>query len=124
MAGLTLPPEIQNFMMEMQISAIERRRKAVLADPVKHKLTTDFPEGARMNSRYWGNIKVSKNVTVSYHYSTERNLAGYFLGWRETWNAKKGEGKRDQWVASKRRTAVRDRAKQRTEAHRARLGKK
>lgn len=120
---MTLPLEIQNMMLEMQIAGIERRRAAIVADPVKHKLALDFPEGARMNSRYWGKIKVSKNRTVSYHYSTERNLAGYFLGWRETWDTKKGEGKRDQWIASKRRTTVHDKAKQRTDAHKKRLAR-
>jgi hypothetical protein len=121
---LKLPPEIQRFMLEMQVTAMESRRKAVLADPVKHKLTLEFPEGARMNWRYWGTLRPSKNVTVRYCYATERNLAGYFLGWRETFNEKTGRGKRDQWQASKRRTTVRDKALARKKAHEKRLGRK
>src|SRR5206468_3447305 len=82
-SGFAFPPEISRFMLEMQVEAMERRRKAVLADPAKHKTTLEFPEGARLNARFWGTIK-SRGKTVRYCYSTERNLAGYFLCWRET----------------------------------------
>jgi hypothetical protein len=110
------------MMLEMQVEAAERRRKAVLADPVKHKTTLEFPEGARLNWRYWGTIK-SRGKTIRYCYSTERNLAGYFLSWRETVSLKSGVGKRDMFIASKRRLTVRDKAQQRHAAHKARLAK-
>jgi hypothetical protein len=114
-----LPKEIQRFMLEMQVESIERQRKAVLADPVKHKLTLHFPEKAPMNYRYF---KVDKAGFPQVHYcwATGRNLAGYFLGWRETIK-RDGSGKRDQWVASKRREVVKMKARDRRDAHQARV---
>jgi hypothetical protein len=123
MSGFAFPPEIQRLMLEMQIESIERRRKAVLADPAKHKTTLEFPEDARMSSRYWGDIK-TRGKRYRYCYSTERNLAGYFLCWREVWHEKKGIGERDMFTASKRRLTVREQARKRHEAHKAKLGKK
>lgn len=117
---MRLPPEIETMMLEMQIEAIKRRRAAVLADPVKHKLTLEFPEGARMSWRYC-RVEKAGWPRVRYCYSTERNLAGYFLGWRETVK-KDGNGRRDQWIASKRRNTVRDKAISRAKAHNDRLG--
>jgi hypothetical protein len=121
-SGFGLPREIQNLMLEMQIEAIERRRKAVLADPIKHRATLEFPESAKMNWRYW-QVKGKRGPRVRYCYSTERNLAGYFLCWREVWDAKAGVGKRDLFVASKRRTTVKAKALQRYKTHQARIAK-
>jgi hypothetical protein len=120
-SGFTFPPEISRFMLEMQVEALERRRKAVLADPVKHKKTLDFPEGARMAWRYW-EVKGKRFPRVRYCYSTERNLAGYFLGWRETIN-RDGSGERDQWLANKRRASLKNAMLNRYKAHQARLAK-
>jgi hypothetical protein len=116
---MRFPPEIERMMLEMQVEGLERQRAAVLADPLKHKLTLHFPEGARLN---WLYFKVAKSAwpEVRYCYSTERNLAGYFLGWRETIN-RDGSGKRDQWVASKRRKTVADKARSRSTAHNRRV---
>jgi hypothetical protein len=108
------------MLLEMEVDRLERERKAVLANPVKHKLTLHFAEDSRLNWRYWRTLNV-RGKRVRYCYSSERNLAGYFLGWRETWDAKRGVGKRDQWIASKRRNTVRDKALARTKAHEARL---
>lgn len=116
---MRFPPEIERMMLEMRVDQLERERARVLADPVKHKLTTLFPEGARMNYHYWPVDKATW-PRVRYCYSTERNLAGYFLSWRETVK-KDGNGKRDQWIASKRRNTVRDRAEARADAHNARV---
>jgi hypothetical protein len=117
---MTLPPEIRNMMMEMQIEGIERGRKAVLANPEKHKKTLQFPENARMRWLYYGSI-TSRGKRYRYCYSTERNLAGYFLGWREVWSIKSGLGRRDMISASKRRKTVSEQALKRHNAHKARL---
>lgn len=118
---MRLPPELERFMLEMQVEASDARRRAILADPAKHKLTREFPAGARLNWRFW-QVKGKRAPRVRYCYSTERNLAGYFLGWREVWDAKRGQGRRDMWIASKRRTTVREKALQRKRVHEARLG--
>jgi len=110
------------MMLEMQVAANERSRRAVLADPVKHKATLHFPENARMRWLYYGNI-ASRGKRYRYCYSTGRNLAGYFLGWREVVNLKTGMGERDMISASKRRKTVSDQALQRHKAHKARLAK-
>lgn len=117
-----LPIEFQNMLLEMQIDGIQRRRKAVLDNPAAHKTTLDFPEGARMNWHYWGDIN-SRGKRYRYCYSIERNLAGYFLGWREVWDRKRGVGQRDMIRASKRRTTVKEQALKRYKAHKARLTK-
>ena len=116
MTEFTFPPEISRMMLEMQIEAIERRRKAILADPVKHKTTLEFPSDAKMNWRYW-QVKNKRGPRVRYCYSTERNLAGYFICWREIWNEKKGLGKRDMIAASKRRATVKAKSLRRYKAH-------
>lgn len=119
---MELPEPIQRIMLEMQVEQLERTRSAVLADPAKHKLTTHFPDNARMRWIYY-EVKGKRGPRVRYCYSTERNLAGYFLGWRETFDAKKGRGKRDMWIASKRRKTVDAKALQRKRSHEARLKK-
>lgn len=114
-----LPAPIQQLMLEMQVESIQRQRKAVLADPVRHKKTLHFPEGAPMNYRYYRVDKASW-PKVDYCWSTGRNLAGYFLGWRET-TSRDGSGKRDMWLASKRRDVVKVAARDRRDAHNARV---
>lgn len=118
MAGL--PEPIQRMMLEMQVESQQRLRRRILEDPARFKATLEFPEGARMSSQYWGDIKTPGRL-VRYCYSTERNLAGYFLTWRTVLNLKTQTGKRDQIVASKRRATVREKALARTNAHKARL---
>jgi hypothetical protein len=117
---MKLPEPLQKMLLEMQIAQIESARSAVLADPVKHKLTLQFPEGARMRWLYY-EVKGKRGPRVRYCYSTERNLAGYFLAWRETWDPKRRRGKRDQFIASKRRKTVADKTRARHKAHEGRL---
>lgn len=116
---LQLPESLRRFLIEGQISAIQRRREAVLADPERHKKTLEFPEGATMNYRFFRVTKAGPEVR--YCWSTGRNLAGYFLGWRETIR-RDGTGKRDMWLASKRRSVVKGYALQRRNAHQRKVG--
>lgn len=120
--GFTFPEPIQRMMLDLQIDQMKRIRARVLADPAGHKLTLEFPENARMRWLYY-QVKGKRGPRVRYCYSTERNLAGYFLGWREVWDERKGLGRRDQLIASKRRKTVADRALARLKAHEARLTK-
>lgn len=116
MAGL--PEPIQRMMLEMQLESLTRQRAAVLADPVKHKLTLMWPDNEDPRWLYYEVKK--RGPRVRYAYSTNRNLAGYFLGWRETVD-RKGNGKRDQFIASKRRKTVADRTLARFKAHKERV---
>lgn len=123
MSGFTFPEPIQRMMLEMQLEANERERAAVLANPIKHKLTLHWPEDSGGPNTLHYTVKGKRGPEVSYGYTTSRNLAGYFLGFRETINRKTGRGKRDMWIASKRRKTVADKALARYRAHKARIGK-
>lgn len=116
---MRMPAPIQRMLLEMQLQRLELEAAAVKADPVRHKLTLQFPQGAKLNWLYW-QVPKKQLPRVRYCYSTERNLAGYFLCWRETWNGK--VGKRDQFAASKRRATVKAKALQRFQSHKKRLG--
>jgi hypothetical protein len=117
-----LPQPIQLLMLEMQVESLERQRRAVLADPVKHKATLHWPEGEDPRWRYY-EVKGKRGPLMRYCWTTNRNLAGYFLGFREVIYTSKGTGKRDQFVASKRRATVKAKALQRFKAHKARVAK-
>jgi hypothetical protein len=115
-----LPEPIRLMMLEMQVDQLQRSRRAVLADPVKHKATLHWPDNEDPRWLYY-EVKGKRGPVVRYGYTTNRNLAGYFLAFRETFDVKRGTGKRDQFVASKRRKTVADRALARFKAHKARI---
>lgn len=48
--------------------------------------------------RYWGKLK-SARLRFAYCWGLNRNKAGYFLGWREVYDAKGNVLKRDQFVS-------------------------
>ena len=72
--------------------------KKALADPSAHKLSTKIANGSA-SYRWWGKVKTSR-MTVAYCRSCHRNVAGYFIGWREVYD-KDGNQKRDNYVARK-----------------------
>jgi hypothetical protein len=115
---MRLPPEIERLFFETQIAAIEWHVADAKKDPVKHKLTLQMDGPIRY--RMW-KLQVSVNREVRYCYSSNRNVAGYFLSWRETRNQKTGRGKRDQFSASRRKKTCSDRALGRYRAHKARI---
>lgn len=83
---------------EMQQSANKREAEQAKADPLTHKTTRVFDPGVSANYRYWGPVKNGKGQKVRFCWSTRRNAAGFFLGWRETW-MKNGTVKRDRWYS-------------------------
>lgn len=63
--------------------------------------THDFGTGGGIHYRWAGVVK-TKQMRVAYCWSTRRNKAGYFLGWRQVErNAIEGHIVRDQLVARK-----------------------
>ncbi|MGH9806638.1 MAG: hypothetical protein ACRD9W_05160 [Terriglobia bacterium] len=78
------------------------------ANSAKHKLSRWFDDS---RYQYWDAGKNGRNQTVRFAYSSHRNIAGYFLTWREV-IGKQGR-KRDQWSARKSRTACADIARNR-----------
>jgi hypothetical protein len=116
-------PGLEHIFREMEESAQAGERKRILADPKGHK-TTRLMAG-HLRYRYWSpKHKLPTGESVKFCYSTGRNLAGYFLAWREIWDAEKGEGRRENWVADKKRKMAREHARRACEIHDERMQRK
>ncbi len=72
---------------------VEEKRKSLL----KNRLDGGSWPGSY---RYWGKLKTAR-LRFAYCWGLNRNRAGYFLGWREIYDAKGTLVKRDQFVARK-----------------------
>lgn len=113
-------PGLERVLMEMEISAQEVEREKIEADPKAHKTTGMMAGHSRY--RYWSaKHKLPTGERVTFCYSTGRNVAGYFLAWREVWDVEKGEGRRDHWVADKKRKMACEHAKRACEIHDERM---
>lgn len=102
---------------DIQSADHNRRLKAAKAEPAANKLTKVFDPDARMSYRYYDGGKDGRGRKVWFCWATERNAAGYFLGWREV-RGKTG-GKRDQWVARKVKARCKEAAKRRADVFKA-----
>lgn len=95
-----LNPEVRSLMSKMwadiQRSSNEAEKRRAEADPVKHKLSRVIEGGTGYS--YYDAGKNGRGSRVRYCYATNRNVAGYFLLWRETLMAKKVT--RDLWDAT------------------------
>lgn len=94
----------QNILAELWAETLQaqfnaEKRKAE-ADPVKHRLSTVFEDGA--NYRFYA-TKNARGSTVRFCWSVNRNVAGFYLFWRETGTGKgrKRRWKRDQFDSTK-----------------------
>ena len=119
---MPLPPEVSRSLHELwndlEQSGRRREAEAAKAAPATHKLTTVFENGMRW--LYFKPVRTRGRET-RFCYSTTRNVAGYFLTWREVRGAK--HGKRDMFRASKRRKTVEGIAQKRASALRAKTAK-
>lgn len=107
----------------------ERRElEAARRDPARHKLTRLMEGSARY--RFWSGGVDRRGRTVRFCYCTGRNVAGYYLTWREVVTPAKRHGKykegdlvstttRDQWAARKVRRKAAALAQQRAQRFRA-----
>jgi hypothetical protein len=109
-----LPNELQEMIAEQFAMAQERQLAAIKADPVSHKKTTLFDGPVRC--RYYAAGTDGRGREVRFCYTTTRNAAGYFLGFREV--RSKTVVKRDGIVANRRKATVRDRARDLSEKFR------
>jgi hypothetical protein len=87
--------------------------RTALADPKAFSLTTKMANG-RTTYRWWGKIQTSR-MKVAYCWSCHRNVAGFFLGWREVYD-KSGKRTRDQYLARKSKKRLSLLQKRRTDA--------
>jgi len=117
MTTLQLPPEIQKLMGEMwadiQQSSHKREEARAKVDPQAHKMSRVL---ANSNYRYLRAGEDGRGREVRFCWSTHRNVAGYFLGWREL--VGKQGGKRDRWTARRVRGRVKEIAERRANAFR------
>lgn len=110
---MKLDAEIAALFDNFQRSNNEFERAAAERDPNAHKLSRVMAGPHGLNYHYaWGG-KNGRNQTLWFCWSTHRNVAGYFLGWREVRGKRKV--RRDRWVARKSRIAVKKLAQRRAE---------
>jgi hypothetical protein len=81
---------------------------AARRDPVKHKLTRVMDKP--MSYRYCPQKKSRPGTTVWWCWACHRNVAGYFLSWREV-RHKNGTVRRDYWFAHRVKTRLKERAR-------------
>ena len=104
------------MIAEWEQESLRAEEKRIKADPLAHKLTTIFPRG---DSGYLFWEVKSRGRRYRYCYSTKRNVAGFYLGWREVLGKK--NGKRDMWLSRRVRKAVAAIALARFKSHKQRL---
>lgn len=110
-------PEFRDLIISFNRMNNDREAAAAKREPLKHKLTRVFEPGVSTSYRFWPAGKNGKGQRVIYCWSSHRNAAGFFLGWRETY-MKNGTVKRDRWLArrikarcaeiAKRRAGIKD----------------
>jgi hypothetical protein len=87
------------------------------AEEKRKSLLKNRADGQAWPGRYrWaGKIRTAR-MNVGYCWMMKRNKAGYFLGWRETYDTKGALIERDQFVARKSKKRLSLLQKRRTEA--------
>ena len=91
-------PEFRELFASFAKMNNDREETAAKADPLAHKTSRLFPSGVSAGYRYYGGKRNGKGQRVLFCYSVHRNVAGFFLGWREVY-MKNGTVKRDRWVS-------------------------
>lgn len=100
-------PEFAELFRSFAQMNNEREATAAKADPVANKLTRVFDPGISPNYRYYTAGVNGKSQRIVFCWSTHRNAAGFYLGWRETYR-KNGDVKRDMWLARRVRSRCKD----------------
>jgi len=114
---LTPSPELQAALARISRSIIaddnKREAERAKADPKAHKLSRVIEGKHGTNYRYTSGGLDGKGRSVLFCWSLHRNVAGYFLGWREVYSKPRGKRgaytvKRDQWIARKAKWRARE----------------
>jgi hypothetical protein len=105
-------PVLMSLWQEVQQGVNRRESERAKADPLSHKNTRVFDAGVSASYRYYPAPKNGKGQKVWFCWSTHRNAAGFFLGWRETYR-KNGTVKRDKWLSRRVKTRCKEIAKRR-----------
>ena len=96
---------------------LSAEKRAAVADPLGHKNTRVFDKG--MSYRYFSCVN-RKGQSVLFCYSVHRNVAGFFLGWREV-RQRSGKVKRDMFLSRRVKKRCIEIARRRAEALRAKV---
>lgn len=89
-----------------------------LRDPASFRVTQRMADGQRLEDaryRYWGKVKTPR-MRVGFCWSTQRNEAGYFLGWRELYSPTGKRIGRDQFTARKTKVRLKEQQLRKTKA--------
>lgn len=90
---------------------VKTKSGALVTKTMRLEYETDtFGTGGGVNYRWgYGPVRTAQ-MKVAYCWSTRRNKAGYFIGWREVErHARKGYIVRDQLIARKSKKRLKDR---------------
>lgn len=73
-----------------------------MADPAAFKVSTIMSDGRNVYDAYlyWGKIKTQR-LRIGYCWSKHKNQAGYYVAWREHYDANGKVIRRDQWTSRK-----------------------
>lgn len=114
--------EVERVLGELlhDVSQASMRRVSAEAktNPRKHKFTTVFEKP--LSYRYGGYV-LSRGKKISYCWSCHRNVAGFFLGWREI--SYGNTVKRDNFTARRVKKRLKELQLRRMKAHQDRLKK-
>lgn len=114
-ANRKLNAAFADIFRRMERDNLEREEEAAKRNPKAHKLSRVFAKGNRYVYTPAG--KSARGATVRFCRSTQRNVAGYFVCWREVETpvkrkrpAKVGDlmstTKRDQWTGFRSKKAA------------------
>lgn len=113
---------LNDLWRDMEQASMSAERDAAKRDPQRYKLSRVMEPGVRLSYRYaWPVVRPTKGRTVRYCWTCNRNVAGFYLGWRETETADRV--KRDQWTARRVKARLAELQGRRSKAHAARLTK-
>lgn len=127
-ANRKLNAAFADIFRRMERDNLEREEEAAKRNPKAHKLSRVFAKGNRYVYTPAG--KSARGATVRFCRSTQRNVAGYFVCWREVETPSKKKAKkvgdlvsttkRDQWTGFRSKKAAIALCRRRAAAFRAR----
>lgn len=99
---------LQDLLDSMFSVSHKSEAEAARRDPVKHKLTRVMEKP--LSYRYCPQKRTRSGEVVWWCWSCHRNVAGYFLAWREV-RRQDGTVRRDDWRAHRVKRHLKDRAR-------------
>jgi hypothetical protein len=111
-----LPPVVAKVLAEFEAANRRREEEAAQADPLTHKRSRVMANTAYL---YYSAGRDGCGREVRFCWATHRNVAGFFLGWREVIG--KRTAKRDMWTSRRVRTRVTELAARRANAFKVKM---